>query len=199
MLIEISGRIGMAVRRQIVLSFRRATLNIVRMDHPGQPHQRRRTLAALLAALIAPRAMAQAGGWRVGQSVSLPALALFDGSSVDWKSLHGQVIVLEFWASWCPFCARQNPLLDRFYRQHQARGLEVITISVDKTKEAAVAYMKKNGYAFKAGMATPAWQAIYQQRQGLPQLFAIDRSGRLAAIEVREMMEEDIRDLARLL
>lgn len=143
--------------------------------------------------------MAQAETWRMGQPLNLPPLELLDGTAVDWKSLQGRVIVLEFWASWCPFCARQNPLLDQFYRQHRARGLEVITISLDKTKDAAVAYMKKSGYAFKAGMATPQWHAIYKQREGLPQLFAIDRKGRLAAIEVREMMEEDIRDLAKLL
>jgi peroxiredoxin len=89
--------------------------------------------------------------------------------------------------------------LDRFYREHQSLGLEVITISLDKTKDAALAYMKKGGYAFKAAMATEAWTAIYRQRQGLPQVFVIDRRGRIVAIEVREMMEEDIRELARFL
>lgn len=163
-----------------------------------KPH-RRSALVALLAALIAPPSMAQTAPWQVGQSVSLPALELLDGTAVDWKSLHGKVIVLEFWAAWCPFCARQNPLLDKFYRNNREQGLEVITLSLDKTKEAALAYMKKGGYAFKAGMATAEWAAIYQQRKGLPQLFAIDRKGRLATIEVREMMEEDIRDLAKLL
>lgn len=161
--------------------------------------QRRSVLAALPAVLLAPATMAQAGPWQLGQPVRLPTLELLDGASVDWRSLQGKVIVIEFWAAWCPFCARQNPLLDRFYRTHRDRGLEVITISLDKTKEAALAYMKKGGYAFKAGMATPEWDAIYKQRNGLPQLFAIDRKGRLAAIEIREMMEEDIRELARLL
>ena len=167
--------------------------------------QRRGVLAALLIALLPPSVIAQpaqltqAAPWQIGQSVRPPPLELLDGTAVDWTSLQGKVVVLEFWASWCPFCARQNPLLDKFYRQHRTQGLEVITISLDKTKEAAVAYMKKSGYAFKAGMVTPQWDAIYQQRKGLPQLFAIDRKGRLATIEVREMMEEDIRDLAKLL
>lgn len=160
---------------------------------------RRHLLIAMIATSAAPIAMGQSRPWTIGETVKLPPLRLLDGTAVDWTSLRGKLIVLEFWASWCPFCARQNPILDRFYREHRDRGLEVITISLDKTPEAADAYMKKGGFAFKAGWATPEWQSIYEQRKGLPQLFAIDRKGRLASIEVRELMEEDIRDLAKLL
>jgi thiol-disulfide isomerase/thioredoxin len=156
------------------------------------------SLAAALLPGVSRLGLAQPR-WELGQKVDLPTLELLDGSTVDWKALQGKVIVLEFWGSWCPFCARQNPLLNSFYKEHRARGLEVITISLDKTKQGAIDYMKKGGYAFKAGMTTPEWSAIYRQRKGLPQLFVIDRQGRLAMIEVREVMEDDIRDIARFL
>lgn len=161
---------------------------------------RRLLLTGLSVAIATPRLYAQsASGWAVGQIVTPPSLELLDGTSVDWLSLRGKVIVLEFWGSWCPFCARQNPLLDAFYREHRHRGLEAITISLDKTKQAAQAYMAKGGYAFKAGMTTPAWDAIYRQRKGLPQLFVLDRKSRLVMAEAREMLEEDIRDIAKYL
>lgn len=144
-------------------------------------------------------AIAQAASWRLGDTVRPPALTLLNGQSVNWDSLKGKVIVLEFWGSWCPFCSRQNPILDRFYKQHQARGLEVITVSLDKTIDAAQQYMKKGNYSFKAGMVTPEWDAIYKQRRGLPQLFVIDRKGKLVLIEVREMLEDDILEIARFL
>jgi thiol-disulfide isomerase/thioredoxin len=152
----------------------------------------------MLAALCPP-SVAQKIPFAIGQQFQPPALTLLDGTPVDWRGLQGNLLIIEFWASWCPFCARQNPLLDRFYREHQSRGLDVITISLDKTKDTAVAYMKKGGFAFKAAMATEAWAAIYRQRQGLPQVFVIDRRSRIVAIEVREMMEEDIREFARFL
>ena len=158
----------------------------------------RNSLAAALLAGIGPVGFAQSR-WELGQTVQLPTLELLDGNRVDWDALRGKVIVLEFWGSWCPFCARQNPLLDGFYKEHRSRGLEVITISLDKTKQGAIDYMKKGGYAFKAGMVTAEWNAIYKQRKGLPQLFVIDRQGRLVMIEVREVMEDDIRDIARFL
>ncbi len=152
----------------------------------------------LFTAALPGLALAQSR-WELGQRVQLPPLELLDGSQVDWAALTGKVIVLEFWGSWCPFCARQNPLLDAFYKDNRSRGLEVITISLDKTRQGAIDYMKKGGYAFKAGMVTPQWNAIYKQRKGLPQLFVIDRQGKLAMIEVREVMEDDIRDIARFL
>lgn len=137
--------------------------------------------------------------WRVGDSPSLPPLELLDGTGVNWQALRGRVVVLEFWGSWCPFCARQNPLLDQFYRAHRDRGLEVITISLDRTREAALTYVQKGGYTFKVAMSTPQWNLIAQQRRGLPQLFVLDRQGRLVMIEVREMLEEDIREIAKYL
>lgn len=161
---------------------------------------RRDVLLSLLALPLWPAvAVAQAAPWKLGDTVRLPSLTLLDGQAVHWDSLKGKVIVLEFWGSWCPFCARQNPILDRFYRQHQARGLEVVTVSLDKTKDVAHQYMKKGNYSFKAGMVTPEWDAIYKQRRGLPQLFVIDRNGKLVLIEVREMLEDDILEIARFL
>lgn len=158
------------------------------------------SLGVLLSAgVVTPNIRASSSSWALGQPVHLPPLELLDGTQVDWSALQGRVIVLEFWGSWCPFCARQNPILDRLYRTHRTRGLEVITISLDKTKAAAQAYMKKGGYAFKAGMASAPWNDIYKQRKGLPQLFVIDRTGRLVLAEVREMMEDDILDIAKLL
>lgn len=161
---------------------------------------RRLLLMGLSVAIATPSLCAKpANGWAVGQVIAPPPLELLDGTPVDWSALRGKVIVLEFWGSWCPFCARQNPLLDAFYREHRHRGLETITISLDKTKQAAQAYISKGGYAFKVAMVTPAWDAIYRQRKGLPQLFVFDRKGQLVMAEVREMMEEDIRDIAKYL
>ncbi len=161
----------------------------------------RRTFTLTLLAGLIPSgiALSQTVPWKIGDAVRLPALSLLNGQPVDWSALKGKVIVLEFWGSWCPFCSRQNPVLDRFYKTYQARGLEVITISLGKTADAAQQYMKKGNYSFKAGMVTPEWDAIYKQRRGLPQLFVIDRQGRLAMVEVREMLEDELLEIARFL
>ena len=157
----------------------------------------RRRLLAASTALGLPR-MALAA-WNKGDAVILPPLTLLDGGALDVGALKGKVVVLQFWASWCPFCARQNPLVEALYRAQRARGLAVVAVSVDKSRQAAQDYMQKRAYSFAAGMITPDYQAIFGLRRGLPQVYVIGRDGRLMAIELGEMFEDDVRDLANYL
>jgi len=160
-------------------------------------------VAAVVVAKLGPgRALASvepAAGrpWQLGARPDLPPLERLDGSKVDWSTYRGRVLLVEFWASWCPFCARQNAMLDRFLRDHRSRGLAMLGVSIDKTAEAARAYLLKHAYSFESGMVTPAWQAILRQRKGLPQLFVFGRDGRLLQIELGEMLEEEVAELAR--
>jgi len=135
--------------------------------------------------------------WQLGERPELPPLERLDGSKVEWSAYRGRVLLVEFWASWCPFCARQNAMLERFVREHRGRGLAMVGVSIDKTADAARAYLAKHAYSFESGMVTPAWQAIFRQRRGLPQLFVLGRDGRLLQIELGEMLEEDVAELAR--
>jgi thiol-disulfide isomerase/thioredoxin len=137
--------------------------------------------------------------WSLGERVALPGLTLLDGSALDLAALKGKVVVLGFWASWCPFCAKQNPLIDRLYRAQRANGLEVVAVSIDKTRKAAADYMKAKGYAFSAGMINPAYESIYRLRKGLPQTYVVGRDGRVLQYEKGEMFEEDVNALTRLL
>jgi thiol-disulfide isomerase/thioredoxin len=152
------------------------------------------TIAAIPALLLAPAVHA---AWSVGETVALPPLALLDGSQLDAATLKGKVVVVQFWASWCPFCAKQNPLIESLHRTHRSRGLEVVTISIDKSRDAAVDYIRSKGYTFRAGMVTPAWNAIFRLRKGLPQVYVIGRDGRVLQSEMGEMFEEDVKAIVR--
>jgi thiol-disulfide isomerase/thioredoxin len=155
------------------------------------------TTGTALAVLGLP-AIAHAA-WDKGEAVTLPPLTLLDGTVLDPASLKDKVVVLEFWASWCPYCAKQNPLIEALHREHQARGLEVVAVSIDKTRKAAADYIKARGYTFRAGMVTPAYEVIRRLRKGLPQTYVIGRDGRIKQIEMGEMFEEEIRAFARYL
>ena len=157
---------------------------------------RRQFLATASATLLAGPA---AAAWDQGEVVHLPPLALLDGSAFDPAVLKGKVVMLEFWATWCPFCAKQNPHMEALHRAHQARGLEILAVSIDKSAKAAADYMRAKGYSFRAGMLNPAYERIYRLRRALPQVYVIGRDSRVARIDLGEMFEEDIRDIARLL
>lgn len=157
---------------------------------------RRQVLVAATGALIARPATA---AWELGEAVQLPLLTLLDGRTFDPATLKGKLVMLEFWASWCPFCAKQNPHVEALHRAQQTRGLEVLAVSIDKTAKAASDYMRAKGYTFRAGMVNPAYERIYRLRRGLPQVYVIGRDGKVARTESGEMFEDDIRDIAKLL
>jgi thiol-disulfide isomerase/thioredoxin len=135
----------------------------------------------------------------IGKVAVLPDIQLMDGRVWKQSEAVGKVVIIEIWHTRCPFCAKQNPLLNAFYLKHRHRGLEVIAVSTDKLRDDVLAYMKKNGYAFDVAMANPVWMSTYKARRGLPQLFVLDRRSVVRAIELREMFPDDIEDLVRFL
>ncbi len=72
----------------------------------------------------------------------LPAL---DGAAIDLAALRGKVVLVQFWASWCPDCAREMPTVLNAYRQFHERGLEIVGVSLDKDKDALLATVRKKG------------------------------------------------------
>ena len=91
----------------------------------------------------------------VGSALVLPEVPLLDGGTFLPVQAEGQVLVLYWWASWCPFCAQQSPLIDEFWRTHRERGLRLVGLTIDRKPEDASAYLAKRGYVFPAAMVTP--------------------------------------------
>lgn len=183
------------------------------VSEPSAARGRRRLLQRAagfaLAGLSAP-ALAQSGAApgaasgaartespAIGARVALPATRLLDGRDLPPSYWRGKVLVIELWASWCPFCKRQNPHLDRLHRAHAASGLEVLALSIDRRPEDAQQYMREHGYAFHAAMFDPQWQAAIGRPKGLPIVWVIGRDSRLRQLEIGEMFPEDIEELAR--
>lgn len=156
---------------------------------------RRYGLAALAALLLAGVASV-ASAVEVGDRVTLPALTLLDGRTLPADALKGHTVIVEYWASWCPFCANQNPYLQKLYETTRGKPLEIVTLSIDKTKREAVDYLHTHRYTFPAGMDDAAWQAALGKRRGLPELYVIGRDGRVLRKEVGELFPEDVAALA---
>jgi len=159
-----------------------------------------RARAALLSWLLACGLAAGTGAataLEVGDTVRLPDVQTLDGRTLPASALAGKPLIVEVWASWCPFCAMQNPRLQKLYERTRGTSLQVLTISVDKDPREAAEYLRKRGYTFAAAMDTPALRNAFSSRKGLPELYVIDAGGRVVQKEVGEMLEEDVAALAR--
>lgn len=148
-------------------------------------------LALMLAAGIAP-----ASG-QVGRTVQWADVTLHDGRVLRAAELTGKTVVVEFWATWCPFCKKQNPYVERLHREHGGQDLVVLTISIDPKPQAVGEYLKKYGYTFPVLMAGAQTQSWFPERKGLPVVYVIDPRGRVVFHEAGEMFEEDILGLVR--
>ncbi|TXL63842.1 TlpA family protein disulfide reductase [Zeimonas arvi] len=135
----------------------------------------------------------------IGSPVSLPAARLLDGTELPASHWRGKVVVIELWATWCPFCARQNPYLDKLHRANRERGLEVIGLSIDRDPDAVKKYIDARGYQFHVAMFDEAWRAAIGRPKGLPIVWVVDRNGKLAKLEIGELFPEDIAEFAQLI
>ncbi len=158
----------------------------------------RLTLPLLMAAALLLGAGA-AQALQVGDPVVLPDIKLHDGSVLRAADLKGKVVVLEYWASWCPFCKNTMPHLQKLYEANKAKGLEVIMLSVDKTEREAVDALRERGFTFRAGMAGEQINRVFGRLRGLPVTYVIGRDGRLARQEMGELFAEDVAEFADLL
>jgi len=150
-----------------------------------------------IGAAIAGAALEPALAAAVGDRVEWRDVTLLDGRVLPASALKGRVVVTEFWASWCPFCARQNPLLQQLYDAQGGRGLEFLTFSIDKEPAKARAYLAQHKYTFPAAMANAQSDKWFGRREGLPELYVVDRDGRIVFREAKEMFPEDVQALAR--
>ncbi|MDP1742680.1 MAG: TlpA disulfide reductase family protein [Polaromonas sp.] len=140
----------------------------------------------------------------VGSTLLLPAVTLLDGAVWTPAKVAGKVLVVYWWASWCPFCAVQSPHMEALWRAQKARGLEVLALSIDKDTAAAVNYMKAKGYSFPAGMLSPEVVRVLPKPDGLPVVVVLKvnkngRDGKVLFAEAGEMFPEDVEGLKKYL
>lgn len=158
-------------------------------DAPA-PRSRRRLLfewgerivfAALLVFLLirlGPQLGALTGvGPDLGSSPSYAFTAL-DGSAIDSDALRGQVVVLNFWATWCGPCKLEMPSLQSLHEDRAEDGVVVIGLSTDVGSSDAVAdFVEERGFTFPIGRATREHRAAFGGILGIPTTYLIDRSG----------------------
>ncbi len=113
----------------------------------------------------------------------------FSGSTLDARQLslveyRGRVVVLTFWASWCLECRVEMPELERLQREFSSRGLAIIGVNAQESKEAVRRYAKELGLTFplvldRDGKINALYGVI-----GIPTTFVVGRDGRAIALAV---------------
>jgi thiol-disulfide isomerase/thioredoxin len=135
----------------------------------------------------------------LGSALPLPDIPLLDGKLFQAQAADGQLLVLYWWASWCPFCAQQTPLMNQLWLNHRGRGLQLLGLSIDRRPEDASAYLARRGYSFPSGWVTPAVAKALPKPKGLPVSIVRSRDARVLAAEAGQLFPEDVEQFARFL
>ena len=128
--------------------------------------------AAVLLAM-APESVA-ARAPHVGEAAPRFELTLIDGTKVSSDDLRGQVVVLNFWATWCGPCKQELPLLDTYYRLQKPHGLRVFAVA---TEDSLTERQLKPLFATMTIQSARRIKGPYADMQALPTNFVIDRAG----------------------
>jgi cytochrome c biogenesis protein CcmG/thiol:disulfide interchange protein DsbE len=130
----------------------------------------------------------------VGRPATAFALQSYEGKAVSLESLRGQVILLNFWASWCfPACYEEAPLLESTWRQYKERGLVVLGVDIQDTEAAAGRFIQQFGLSFPNAPDPKGKVSIDYGVYGVPETFVIDRRGRIREKQVGALTEEWVR------
>lgn len=111
-----------------------------------------------------------------------PALSLagLDGTRHSLADFQGQVLLVNLWATWCPPCQAEMPLLQKYYEKHRSSGFTVIAIEDGEPEAEVRSFVKEHGLTFPVWL-DPEHEATDRafKSMNLPTSFVIDRSGQV--------------------
>jgi thiol-disulfide isomerase/thioredoxin len=149
-------------------------------------HERfRADLARMIDLLLAGRAAeARAGAADTSEPVlprlpSLDLAALAGGPRITNASLHGRVVLVEFWATWCPPCRGTLKWLGELKQQYGDR-LDVVAVAVESDSAAVVKLAADSGLPLRFALGTPQLARAFGDISAVPTMFVFDSEGRRA-------------------
>jgi cytochrome c biogenesis protein CcmG, thiol:disulfide interchange protein DsbE len=137
----------------------------------------------------------------VGRPASLFKLTAFDGKPLSLEALRGQVVIVNFWASWCyPACYEEAPSLERAWKAYKDRGLVMVGVNYQDKDEPAKRFLAQFGHTFPNAPDPGSRVSVDYGVYGVPETYFIDRKGRVRFKRVGPVSDEMLKEqIERLL
>jgi cytochrome c biogenesis protein CcmG/thiol:disulfide interchange protein DsbE len=122
------------------------------------------------------------------------------GETFTLSDQKGKMVIINFWATWCPPCQREIPDFIDLYQKYKEDGLMIVGVSVDQTGWDVVdKYIQNMGIQYPVMMFTPDVIRNYDNFQSIPTTFIIDKKGRIVnkitGYRPRSFWEEEIKKI----
>ncbi|MCB0617022.1 MAG: TlpA family protein disulfide reductase, partial [Phaeodactylibacter sp.] len=122
-----------------------------------------------------------------------------DGGEMSLSELRGKVVLVDFWASWCGPCRRENPNVVRMYNKYKDKGFDILGVSLDKTQDRWLQAIEQDGLEWHHVSDLKGWGNEVAQAYGvrsIPHTILLDQEGRIIARNLRgQALEEKLEEL----
>jgi DsbE subfamily thiol:disulfide oxidoreductase len=119
-------------------------------------------------------------------------LTSLEHTPVTLSSYRGQVVVLNFWASWCLPCTEEMPDLETLYQEYKDSGLVIIGVNVNESEMTAANFVRETGITFPIVLDAEGRTATQFGVSGLPVTFLLDKNGQIVYRHNGQIQKEDI-------
>ena len=119
-----------------------------------------------------------------------------DGREFRLSELHGKVVLVNFWATWCPPCKEEMPIFEREYKRCKDKGFEILAVNMDSSESNLQKFLKENNYSFPIVRPSEDLQKELKL-MGFPTSYLLDKEGKIYRIRlgVYRELEEDLKKL----
>ncbi len=113
------------------------------------------------------------------------------GQTWSLDKVKGKVVLLRFWADWCPYCRYEMPVIDKYYRKLNKEGFLVLAINVKQSPEVALAFTAQLDITFPVPLDPDGKMAQRYGVYAIPTNFLIDRQGIIREILIGEVFKKE--------
>jgi cytochrome c biogenesis protein CcmG/thiol:disulfide interchange protein DsbE len=130
------------------------------------------------------------------------SLKTADGKTVELARLKGKVVLVNFWATWCGPCRKEMPDFVEVYKQKKSKGLEIVSISLDREGwKVVIPFVKQYGINFPVVVGNAELADAYGGMEYIPTTFIVDRSGMIVDKHIgmmpKQLLEQKLQPLLK--
>src|ERR1700722_3294569 len=154
-------------------------------DMKPTAHKHRIALATcLLACGLAAALSLSAAAASIAPGAAAPGFQLHSASSTDLSlsDLKGQVVLINFWASWCGPCRQEMPVLEQLYKKYKPAGFTLLGVNVEPKSADAVGFLKATPVSFPILFDPDSKVSQLYEVSGMPSTVILDRTGKVRYI-----------------
>ena len=127
-----------------------------------------------------------------GGTVTDFTIGSLDGDPIALADYEGDVIIMNFWATWCPPCRAEMPGINRFYEAYKDDGLVVLAINEEESAETVRPFIQSNEFSFPILLDIEGRVAQQYSTRSFPTTFIIDREGVIQHVQTGEISEDEL-------